>query len=205
MSDFHRKKNESANEGSKKPRQPKKLPKYLNEDEIELLLNTPYKFTNLHHILMMKLGVICGLRGSEVIKLKKEDIDLERLQIHVEEGKYSKDRIVTIPPSSTEFIKDLTKYLENINDSKQKVFGITTTSALTQMVKRYAKHAGIKRNVNFHMLRHSHAVHSIRSGVNLRSVQKNLGHSSLSTTAIYLDVMAEDVKKDYRNHPLPFL
>ena len=187
-------------ENDKKPRQPKRLPKYIPLEELKILLNAPYK-TNTHHKIMMKLGAVCGLRGSEVLKVKKEDIKLDEMEIRVNLGKGKVDRIVPIP--SLEFIKELREYIEDLNP-QDNLFEMETTEGLTSMVKRYAKYVGIERNITFHMLRHSFAVHSLKSGVNLRSLQKALGHKQLTSTQIYLDLLSEDMKDDYRDHLLPY-
>lgn len=194
------KQDELENEDKTKKRAPRRIPKYLPLDELKLLINAPYK-NYIHHKLMMKFASLCGLRASEVLNLRKGDINLDMKEIDVNQGKGGKDRKVIIP--SALFIEELKEYTSEL-EFDDLLFGISSTSTLTMMVKRYAKAIGIERNVNFHMLRHSFAVHSIKAGVSLRSVQKSLGHSSMSTTAIYLDLVTEDIKEDYRMHPLPF-
>ena len=72
------------------------------------------------------------------------------------------------------------------------------------MVKRYGKRCGLEKDVHPHMLRHTFAVHCLKSGMNLRTVQKLLGHEHLTTTQIYLDVTGQDVADDFYAHPLPY-
>jgi len=178
----------------------KRLPKYLSEQDIKKLLETPYK-TNLKDILMLKLAYRCGMRNSEVCNCKVKHIDFQNLGVFVEQGKGSKDRF--IPTLTYDMVLQFQKYISD-NDLKaeDKLWDITPRG-FSAMVKKYGKRAGIERDVNPHMLRHSFAVHSLKAGVNLRSVQKSLGHSSLTTTQIYLDVLVEDIQEDYKQHPLP--
>ena len=181
-------------------RKSKTLPKYIPKDELTLLLNAPYK-KYVHHEIQMKVAAYCGLRGSEVLNLKREDISIDEMQIRIIQGKGNKDRVVSI--TNYEFAKLLEQYIMDLN-MDDPLFSMETTEGLNAMVKRYAKNIGIERKINFHMLRHSFAVHSLKAGVSLRTVQKMLGHSSLTTTQIYLDITGDDVNEDYKQHPLNF-
>ena len=78
-----------------------------------------------------------------------------------------------------------------------------STRQVERSVENYGKLANIDQPIHPHMLRHSFAVHCLKSGMNLRTVQKMLGHSSLTTTQIYLDITGDDIKQDYFDHPLP--
>lgn len=182
-----------------KPKKPRKLPKYLNEDEIRLLLDAPYK-TSDHHMLMMRFAYKCGLRNSEVCNVRVNDIDTVDETLHVISGKGEKDRNITIP---LDFLREIEDYVQK-HDLKgdDKLFDITPDGFYV-MVKRYGKRAGINKKVYPHVLRHSFAVHGLKAGRNLRTIQKELGHTSLTTTQIYLDVFDKDVKADVLLHPLP--
>ena len=203
MSEENIKKVENDSVMEEKTKYSKVLPKYIPEEEIHKILAAPYR-TNIHHILQMKLGVICGLRGSEVLSLIKEDININELEIRVRQGKGGKDRIVPISPSSINFVRELEKYIHDLR-GQDTLFDMETTEGLTAMLKRYALRAEVDRNVTFHMLRHTFAVYSIKAGVDIRTLQRVLGHASISTTAVYLDVSIDDVKEVYRLHPLPFV
>lgn len=181
-------------------RKPKRLPKYLTIDEIRTLLDTPYK-THMDHILMLRLAYNCGMRNSEVCNVIVEDFNFEDLSVKVRQGKGGKDRIIYT--LTHELVIMLQKYVHNNNlELQDKLFDISP-KGFTAMVKRYGKRAGIEKNIYPHMLRHSFAVHSLKAGANLRSVQKSLGHASLTSTQVYLDLIGEDIKEDYRKHPLP--
>jgi len=187
-------------EKSVKSKKPKRLPKYLTKDEIRLLLNIPYK-TRMDHILMMRLAYNCGMRNSEVCNIIVENFNFEDLSVTIISGKGDKDRIIHV--LTHELVLMLEKYIENNNLNLQDKLFDMKPRGFTAMVKRYGKRAGLEKNIYPHMLRHSFAVHSLKVGVNLRSLQKTLGHSSLTTTQIYLDIVGDDIKEDYRLHPLP--
>lgn len=180
----------------------RKLPKYLKEDEVRKLLNAPPR-NNTRDRLILRILYRCGLRVSELRDLRIEDIDLEEEMLTVREGKGDKDRIVPVDADTL----DLIDYY--IDDTDKGVLILSSrgnplsTRQMERLVKKYAEEADIEKNVYPHMLRHSFAVHCLKSGMNLRSVQKMLGHSSLTTTQIYLDLTGEDIKKDYEEHPLP--
>jgi len=180
----------------------KKLPKYLKEGEVRKLLNAPER-NKIRDRLILRILYRCGLRVSELTSLKIHDINFEEGMITVRGGKGDKDRIVPIDDDTLDLIQ-LYK-----GDADEGVLILSqrgealSTRQVERIVKKYAKKAGLKKNVYPHMLRHSFAVHSLKSGMNLRSVQKMLGHSSLTTTQIYLDLTGEDLKEDYEKHPLP--
>ncbi|MFP3872697.1 MAG: site-specific tyrosine recombinase/integron integrase [Candidatus Aenigmatarchaeota archaeon] len=180
----------------------KKLPKYLKEDEVRKLLNAPER-EKIRDRLILRILYRCGLRVSELTSLRIEDIGFEEGMITVRGGKGDKDRIVPIDDETLDLIQLYKK------DAEEGVLILSqrgealSTRQVERLVKKYADKTDIKKNVYPHMLRHSFAVHCLKSGMNLRSVQKMLGHSSLTTTQIYLDLTGEDVKRDYEEHPLP--
>lgn len=181
---------------------PNKLPKYLREDEIRKLLNSPTR-EKIRDRLILRILYKCGLRVSELTKLRIQDIDFTECLITVRGGKGGKDRVVPIDPDTLtliEFYKEGAE--EGVLILSERGTPISTRQ-VERLVKDYARKSGIKKNVYPHMLRHTFAVHCLKAGMNLRSVQKMLGHSSLTTTQIYLDITGEDVKRDYEEHPLP--
>ncbi len=182
-----------------KPKKKTVLPKYLSIKDLKALLSAPYK-TNPHHVLMMKYGCKCGLRNAEICNVKRSDHNFTDHNMIVL-GKGSKERLVPVP---LDFENDIKKYVEtNHLIGGVKLFDISP-KGLYAMVKRYGKRAGIDKNVHPHVLRHSFAVHGLKAGWNLRTLQKALGHKSLTTTQIYLDVNGADVMDDIMNHPLPY-
>lgn len=174
------------------------LPKYLPERLVKQLLSTPYR-ADVRDLLILRLLACLGLRASEVCDLTRRAFNFDEETLTVR-GKGKKDRV--IPLLHLETVKLAEAYVKDMPPD-QNVFQISR-QAVASLVDRYAKRAGIDQHVHPHMLRHSFAVYSLKSGVDIRSLSKALGHKNLTTTAIYLDIVAEDVKTAYRNHPLPY-
>ena len=187
---------------------PKKLPKYLKERDVQKLLNTPDR-ENYRDRLILRLLYRCGLRVSELTNLCIEDIMFSDNHLIVRGGKGGKDRIIPMDHYTLDMIEDFLRNPET-NEMAKSGFLIQSrcdeqmsTRHVERLVAEYGRKAGITQHVHPHMLRHSFAVHCLKSGMNLRTVQKMLGHSSLTTTQIYLDITGDDVKQDYFDHPLP--
>ena len=166
-------------------RHPKKLPVDVTEDEFAKLLTSTKQ---MKHKVAFLLAWGSGLRISEVLKLKKEDVSLDDKQIRINEGKGKKDRIVPIPRGFKE------RHLEFIPfDFKDR--------SLQKTFRLYAEKSGLKAKkptIHFHSLRHGFATQCLRKGIGLRSIQMMLGHSDLSTTAIYLQLAPEEVLNEYQ-------
>jgi integrase/recombinase XerD len=181
---------------------PKKLPKYLKEIEVRKLLDAPSR-EKLRDRLILRMLYRCGLRVSELTNLKIEDIDFGDASLIVRGGKGNKDRLIPVDHQTLDmvefFIEGATSGFLILSERNEKL----STRQVERLVEMYGKEAGLEQSVHPHMLRHSFAVHCLKSGMNLRTVQKMLGHSSLTTTQIYLDITGEDVKEDYFEHPLP--
>ena len=143
----------------------------------------------MHHKIAFLLAWGSGLRISEVVDLKREDIDMDKKTLRVNMGKNSKDRIVPIPRG---FNKD--KHMQYIPfDYKDR--------NIQKAFRLYSEKSGIrtkKPSAHFHSLRHGFATHCVRKGINLRSIQQMLGHSDLGTTAIYLQLAPEESLNEYQ-------
>ncbi len=178
----------------KTPKASKKLPVVLSRKEIkDILANTE----NPKHKLLIELLYSTGLRLSECINLKYSDIDLDESIGWVRMGKGSKDRIFII---SDMFKNDLLSYIEKTgNDGKGLVFSVNgrkmSPRGIQHAIKVCAERAGIEKDVHVHTLRHSFATHLLENGVDIRKIQKLLGHSNLQTTQIYTQVSSEEIKK----------
>ena len=183
----------------------KKQPKYMQEDEAKLLLRTPYQ-TRKDHILMLKYGLKCGLRSDEIVNVQVRDMqeiehDGKKIGILTVLGKGNELRTV---PMTYEFLIEVHEYIKVNNlQYNDKLFDMSVRG-LRKMVKRYGKRAEIEKDLHPHMLRHTYAVYCLKSGMNLRTLQKLLGHKNLTTTQIYLDITGMDVIDDFINHQLPF-
>jgi integrase/recombinase XerD len=178
----------------KTPKRSQKLPVVLSQTEIKNLL---HKTENIKHRLIIELLYSTGLRLSECINLKYADLDLNDGIGWVRLGKGSKDRIFII---SEIFKKDLLNYKEKIgSDGKGYIFLVNgkkmTYRGIQHAIKVSAERAGIEKPVHVHTLRHSFATHLLENGVDIRKIQKLLGHSNLQTTQIYTQVSSEEIKK----------
>jgi integrase/recombinase XerD len=178
----------------KTPKKSNKLPVVLNRNEIFNLIE---KTENIKHKLIIELLYSTGLRLSECVNLKYSNIDLSEGIGWVRSGKGSKDRIFII---SEIFKKDLLHYIENTkSNTKGYIFLVNgkkmSTRGIQYVIKTAANRAGIEKDVHVHTLRHSFATHLLENGVDIRKIQKLLGHSNLQTTQIYTQVSSEEIKK----------
>lgn len=193
----------------KMPKITKSLPHYLTEEEIEKLLSfplyTPFDYRNK---AMLELLYATGIRVSELVNLKLNNIHLEENLIRVL-GKGSKERI---SPISTICEKYLRIYIEEYrntllkNKTSEYVFINNFGNPITRQgffknLKQIAKEQGIEKEISPHTLRHSYATHLLSHGADLRIIQELLGHSDISTTEIYTHVVNEKIKSDYEKHP----
>ena len=150
--------------------------------------------------LIIELGLGTGLRVSEISNLKVDDLYLKKGQntLHVRNGKGGKPRTVQFSPGLKNLIRDYLDYRKSGSDYlfPSQRNPRMTPSAIQQVFKRWAVKAGLPKRYSIHCLRHTYATRLHKaSGYNLRLVQKQLGHSSVSTTQVYADVLSEDVEK----------
>jgi len=178
----------------KTPKTSKKLPIVLTHKEIKDLIDNT---ENIKHRLLIELLYSTGLRLSECINLQYCDLDLNDGTGWVRLGKGAKDRIFIV---SEIFKKDLLDYIEKKNAGRKGyIFSINgrkmSSSGIQHAIKISAERAGIDKPVHVHTLRHSFATHLLENGVDIRKIQKLLGHSNLQTTQIYTQVSSEEIKK----------
>lgn len=191
------------------PKLPRSLPKSLNEDEVEALLDAPDlgQPLGLRDRAMLELLYACGLRVSELVGLKVTEIGLQEGVIRVT-GKGSKTRLV---PMGEEALEWIGRYLKEARpDILQKrlsdsLFVTQRGEAMTRqafwyLIKRYALQAGIRKPISPHVLRHAFATHLLNHGADLRVVQMLLGHADISTTQIYTHVARERLKQLHAVH-----
>ncbi len=170
------------------------LPKVLSKEEVKKLISAK---TNIKHRLLLSIIYSAGLRVREAVQLRLKDIHFERGEITVIQGKGFKDRISLLSESVIGLIR---VYLQRY-DVKDFLFpGEESNSHLSirsaQLVfKQALKSAGINKNMGIHSLRHSFATHLLEQGVDLRCIQKLLGHKSVKTTEIYTHVSTTFLKK----------
>ncbi len=197
---------ENPTETLRTPKQWERLPKALVVDDIKKLLSIEIKSkVFLRDSAMFELLYSSGLRVSEIISIKVNDINFEGGFLRVT-GKGSKERIVPMNQRAKDkinvYIKELRPYL--LKGRQSQYLFITgrgmpmTRQRFWQALKKFGLMAGIK--LTPHSIRHSFATHLLDGGADLRSVQKMLGHSDISTTQIYTKVSSERIKKVYIEH-----
>lgn len=191
------------------PKLPRSLPKSLNEEEVEALLNAPNlnEATGVRDKAMLELLYACGLRVSELVTIKTTEVSLSDSMVRVT-GKGSKTRLVPMGENAVEWIS---RYLKEArreimhNRLCDALFVTKRGDAMTRqafwyMIKRYAVLAGITKHMSPHVLRHAFATHLLNHGADLRVVQMLLGHSDISTTQIYTYVARERLKQLHAVH-----
>lgn len=175
----------------KRPKRSKYLPIVLSKHEIIYLLQ---KTPNLKHRVILMLLYSCGLRISELLHLRRKDIDLERRQLYIHQSKGRKDRYVGLAEVSMPLILNYLNTYEPehyfIVSSNENAY---SASAVRAFLRRSCKEAGITKRVTPHTLRHSYATHLLEQGVDIRYIQTLLGHSRPETTMIYTHVTRQDV------------
>ena len=193
------------------PKMSLKLPHVLSRQEIELLLNAPdtKKPASIRDAAMLELLYAAGLRVSELVNVKLQDVNLEAGFVRVF-GKGSKERIVPIGLPAKEKIS---LYLQTVRSVYLKqtpslyLFVARAGKPMTRqgfwkLLKRYAIKTGLNKKITPHSFRHSFATHLLEGGSDLRAVQIMLGHVDISTTQIYTHVTREHLKKLHQKfHP----
>ncbi|MBT4387646.1 tyrosine-type recombinase/integrase [Candidatus Woesearchaeota archaeon] len=172
-------------------KRPKQIPKVISKNKILTMINN---CKNIKHRLVIKLLYSSGIRLSELINLKKQDIDFDQNTILIKSGKGNKDRI-TIFANSIKI--DLLKYFSNTEFKTKYLFegrsGKYTKKSIQLILEKYSK--VINQKVTPHMLRHSFATHLLESGTDIRLIQELLGHESVRTTQIYTKVAKTNILK----------
>lgn len=177
-----------------RPRREHKLPNVLSKGEVAAILDaTP----NMKHRSMLSLIYACGLRRSELLKLKPGDVDSKRGMLIIRNAKGRKDRMVPVSEKVIEMLRTYYKaYRPKVWLFEGQVKGTAySAESLSKVLKNAIKRAGITRNASLHWLRHSYATHLLESGVDLRFIQELLGHKSSKTTEIYTHVSMKSLEK----------
>ena len=193
------------------PKKDKKLPDFLNYEEINKLFDSADTTTplGLRNRCILELLYDTGIRVSELVNLKINDIEFDKKIINIL-GKGKKERIVYYGDYLQEvlekYINDSRKYLLNnklseyliLNNNGSKI----TTRGVEYIIDKMVNEAAIKHKISPHVLRHTFATHMLNGGADIKSIQQLLGHESLSTTGIYTHITNDVLRQEYlKNHP----
>lgn len=194
----------------KAPKIEKKIPEILTVEEVSLLLEQPEEKNpkGIRDKAMLELLYATGMRVSELLHLRVEDLNLSMGYVVCHEGQ--KERIV---PFGKEAKKALERYMgeargQMLGEEKQDILFLNCSKkamsrqGFWKLLKIYAVRAGIEKEITPHTLRHSFAAHLVGNGADLKSVQEMLGHSDISTTQIYADLNGKNIREVYsKSHP----
>lgn len=192
----------------KPPKIEKKLPETLTISEINRLLEQPSKNTpkEIRDKAMLELLYATGMRVSELISLKYDDVNLTLNYILCRDT--NKERVIPIENAAKSALEHyMSQVREGMCEGSDYLFTNLKGAPMTRqgfwkLIKSYAKRAGIDKDITPHMIRHSFASHLVNNGADLKAVQEMLGHSDISTTQIYLRSRQSRIKEEYdKAHP----
>lgn len=182
-------------------KEPLLLPRTIDLSDLSRLLGCVYQSHNTRDIAILEMLVTTGLRVSEIAKIKTSELGEDTLRIH---GKGNKERIIFLEDTHLKtalvaYYHEYQTYIERsdyffINRSHNPI----SEQSIRLMVKKYARNAGIDKNITPHMFRHTFATMLLEEDVDIRYIQHILGHSSIVTTQIYTHVVNEKQKKIMR-------
>jgi len=178
----------------RRPRKDKKLPVVLSQEEVARILSS---VGNIKHQVILMLVYSAGLRVGEVVRLKIEDIDSDRMLIHIRGAKGRKDRYTMLSETALNILKE---YLGQYRPGNWLFEGARSgrylsTRSAEKIFEHACQKAQIGKDVSVHTLRHSFATHLLEGGTDLRYIQEILGHKSSKTTEIYTHVSTQSIGK----------
>ncbi|MBU1131136.1 tyrosine-type recombinase/integrase [Patescibacteria group bacterium] len=176
----------------KRPKKEHYLPIVLSREEIQAIIDS---ITNIKHKLMIAMAYGSGLRVSEVINLKVNEVNPDELTLHIKQSKGRRGRLTILPEKIKSELQQyiLGKKADNFVFISQRGGKVTARTA-QKIFENSLKKAGIKKEATFHSLRHSFATHLLENGVDVRYVQELLGHQNIRTTQIYTKVTNPKLK-----------
>ena len=203
--------NESPVTGIKQAKAEKKLPEILTSKEITLLLSQPdcSDFKGCRDKAMLELLYATGIKVSELISINLSDLNLQIGILHLRNGK--QERIIPMYP---EAVKALSNYCNNVRElvvadqNTNELFTNMNGQPLTRqglwkIIKYYADKAKINKDITPHTIRHSFAAHLLENGAPLKDIQEILGHSDVSSTQVYAQLMRNRYAQSYKKcHPM---
>ena len=173
-----------------------RTPRVLSPDEVARLIEAA---GNLQARAILMALYSTGMRRSELVHLRVEDIDSERMVIHIRKGKGGKDRDVPLCPRLLETLREYWRWKKPrtwlFPGQPRANGGHLTDKAVWYACAEAARHASLKKRVSPHMLRHSFATHLLEDGADLPTIQMLLGHADLEATSIYLHLSRRHLEK----------
>ena len=193
------------------PKLDRRLPDTLSELQVDDFLKTPFGETilGLRNRAICELLYSCGIRVSELVKARLENVDFEKSYLRVI-GKGNKERLIPMGQVALQVVQD---YLQKSRPALVKIKtggeiflgqhgGKLTTTRVWEIIQTHAQKAGIKKRIYPHALRHSFATHLLQHGADLRVIQEMLGHANIATTEVYTHVDNLAVKNvHWKFHP----
>ena len=195
--------------GFKTAKAEKKLPEILTGREITLLLSQPdgSNYKSCRDKAMLELLYATGIKVSELISLNIQDVNTQIGIIHLRSEK--KERIIPIYPAAVKAVKDYISIRDAIVSDNETVFFTNmngqplTRQGFWKIIKYYADKANIKKDITPHTLRHSFAAHLLENGAPLTDIKEMLGHTDISSTQIYAQILKNKYSQTYKRfHPL---
>jgi len=179
------------------PKAPRRLPTVLTREEAIRLIDSA---SNLFHRAMLMTVYSTGMRRAEMCNLKVEDLDSDRMLIHIRQGKGRRDRDVPLSPKLLDTLREYWRWMKpktylfpgTVNGSRADK--PITPKVLWEACREAAQRAGITKSVRPHLLRHTFATHLVEGGADLPTVQALLGHADLKPTSIYLHLSERHLK-----------
>lgn len=192
------------------PKIEKKLPQILSTQEVELLLNQPQcvDLKGYRDKAMLELLYATGIRVSELISLDIDDVNIDAGYIRCSKG--ARERIIPIGSMALtalyEYIEKARSSMIQTPDEKSLFVNVNgkrlTRQGFWKIIKLYKNMAKINKDITPHTLRHSFAAHLLENGADLKSIQEMLGHSDISSTQIYTQIVKNRIKDVYmKTHP----
>lgn len=193
------------------PKKNKKLPNFLNYEEINKIFESieTDSILKIRNKCIIELLYDTGIRVSELVNIKIQDIDFEEKTIHIF-GKGKKQRIVYFGSFLTNildmYLNKSRNYLLNGKDNNYLILNNRgdkiTTRGIELIVDNIVEKSAIKHKISPHVLRHTFASHMLNNGADIKTIQQLLGHESLSTTGIYTHITSDVLRSEYlKNHP----
>ena len=192
-------------------KQQKKLPEVLTSKEIRLLLDQPdvNDLKGCRDKAMLELLYATGIKVSELIAVNVNDLNLQVGILHLHNVK--NDRVIPMYPECIKYLLNYMTRVRNLvvtDDSVEELFTNMNGEKMTRqgfwkIIKHYSEMAGIKKDITPHTIRHSFAAHLIENGAPIKDIKEILGHSDISSTQIYAQLMKNKYAQSYKKyHPM---